>query len=84
MKKFMFLVMFVVTWHTWEDQKATGNYIYYLQDEHNYVDDSRCEVKETSKRNEFSTYAEAQRFAEETAKDRKNWDVKIYRMEEVK
>lgn len=41
-------------------------------------------MREKQERSEFSTKAEAERFAEETAKNRKNWDVKIYKMEEVK
>lgn len=85
MKKLILILMFVVTWKTYEarQRKSQSTGIYFMP---TYVTSQAndCELIEEEQQQSFGTEAEARRFAEETAKDRKNWDVKVWKMEEAK
>lgn len=82
MKRIILLfVIFVVTWNTFSATKSPTNYIVYSV---NGEPPSDCVISETTVRKEFSTLNEARRFAEDLAKDRKHWDIKIWNMQEEK
>lgn len=80
MKKLLLLIVFVVTWKTYQASELNSSYMYTLGGNPQV----RCELKEVEQRKEFQSATEASRFAEEIGKDRKNWDIEIWRMEKTK
>ena len=75
----LLFAVFVVTWKSYEAKRYEEKYFIVGETPSGYG----CELVEEEKRQEFSTESEAKRFAEDKGKDRRNSDVKIWKMEKI-
>jgi hypothetical protein len=74
---------FIVIWKTYDAvTKADASTLYFYNQQ--IESKTTCVIEEAEQRKDFASRSEADEYAERLGKERKNWDIKIYEMKEVK